>query len=242
MNTAKRASRRNAFTLIELLIVISIIAMLIGILLPALASARKSAQASQCMSNIRQHALGMQAFSVDNKSSVYPTVGMMGGTTWYDLLNSQGYIDLSSGIHRCPGDLSDTWDAGTRHTSYAFNGYFASNHMPYNGIRLEDVINPATKINIAEVADNRDKDHFMPMFWGLSPIYTGMMANSARSNGEVDSVTSLPASLAKNRHQDAANYSFADGHGARHRFAETWDDANTTGSRTIDWYDPKYKP
>ena len=89
------AQRRSAFTLIELLVVISIIALLIGILLPALASARKSAQASQCLSSIRQHAIGMQAFSTDNKSAVYPSVGMMGGTKWYDLLNSQGYIDLS---------------------------------------------------------------------------------------------------------------------------------------------------
>lgn len=234
------AKRRTAFTLIELLVVISIIALLIGILLPALALARKSAQAAQCLSSIRQHAIGMQAFSTDNKSAVYPSVGMMGGTKWYDLLNSQGYIDLSSGIHRCPNDTSTTWNL-TRETSYAFNGYFASNHMPYNGIRLEDITNPAKKINVAEIATDRDKDHFMPMFWGITSIVTSMASTNVRSGGEIDGTTNQPASVEKERHNSASNYAFADGHGGRHQFDDTWDPANTAGSRTIDWYDPKFK-
>lgn len=242
MNTHTTAqSWRNAFTLIELLVVISIIGLLISILLPALASARQAAQASQCLSSVRQFALGMQAFSADNKSAVYPTVGMMGGENWYDTLNNRNYIDLTSGIHRCPNDGSTTWASGTRQTSYAFNGYFASNHMPYNGIRLEDIVDPARKINVAEIADERDKDHFMPMFWGISSIYPGMMANTVRSGGEVDG-DAQPASLVMKRHQNAANYAFADGHGGRHVFSDTWDDANTNGSRTVDWYDPKFKP
>ncbi|MBL4700397.1 MAG: prepilin-type N-terminal cleavage/methylation domain-containing protein [Phycisphaeraceae bacterium] len=241
MKMTLNAPGRDAFTLIELLVVISIIALLIGILLPALASARKSAQASQCLSSIRQHAMGMQAFSADHKSAIYPTVGMMGALTWYDTLNSQGYIDLTSGIHRCPNDVSVSWGTGARSTSYAFSGYFASNHMPYNGIRLEDIVNPARKINLAEIANDRNEDHFMPMFWGISAIYTNMMTSMTRSGGEVDS-SLLPSSLAMIRHGGAANYSFADGHGGRHQFDDTWDAANTTDSRTVDWYDPKFKP
>ncbi|MBX3359137.1 MAG: prepilin-type N-terminal cleavage/methylation domain-containing protein [Phycisphaeraceae bacterium] len=58
---------RAGFTLIELLVVVAIIAVLVGILLPSLAGARKAARTSICMSNMRQHAMGMLNYSTDSK-------------------------------------------------------------------------------------------------------------------------------------------------------------------------------
>ncbi len=55
------------FTLIELLVVISIIALLVGILLPALGAARRTAQNSQCLSNVRQMDTAAMSFAADHK-------------------------------------------------------------------------------------------------------------------------------------------------------------------------------
>ena len=60
----------RGFSLIELLVVISIIALLIGILLPALASARASARVTTCLSMQRQLALGINAYATQNKDHI----------------------------------------------------------------------------------------------------------------------------------------------------------------------------
>ena len=65
-------NRKRAFTLIELLVVIAIIAILIGLVLPSLGSARRSARASVCLSQLRQLALANTAYSVDHKDRYAP--------------------------------------------------------------------------------------------------------------------------------------------------------------------------
>jgi prepilin-type N-terminal cleavage/methylation domain-containing protein/prepilin-type processing-associated H-X9-DG protein len=50
---------RRAFTIVELLVVISIIGVLIGMLVPAVQAAREAARRAQCVNNIKQLGLGM---------------------------------------------------------------------------------------------------------------------------------------------------------------------------------------
>ncbi len=57
----------TGFTLIELLVVVSIIALLIGILLPALGRARETGVQAQCLSNMKQLGIVMEAYANDYK-------------------------------------------------------------------------------------------------------------------------------------------------------------------------------
>ncbi|MEM7577462.1 MAG: prepilin-type N-terminal cleavage/methylation domain-containing protein [Planctomycetota bacterium] len=57
---------RQAFTLIELLLVMSIIALVVGILLPALSAARAAAIDTQCKANLRQVTVAQFAYQHDH--------------------------------------------------------------------------------------------------------------------------------------------------------------------------------
>ncbi len=72
----KCSSKEFGFTLVELLVVISIIGLLISLLLPAVQAAREAARQTQCKNNITQLALG--CLNHETINGRYPT----GGWNW----------------------------------------------------------------------------------------------------------------------------------------------------------------
>jgi prepilin-type N-terminal cleavage/methylation domain-containing protein/prepilin-type processing-associated H-X9-DG protein len=91
----KNASR-NAFTLIEILVVIAIIVIIAAILFPVFQRARENAKRASCMSNEKQIGMGLMMY-VQDYDECFPPAG---AGNWGTLL--QPYVKTYA-LMRCPG-------------------------------------------------------------------------------------------------------------------------------------------
>src|SRR3954447_7431491 len=97
--TPRRARKRYAFTLVELLVVIGIIAVLVALLLPSLNAARRQAQQIKCLASLREIGNGFAMYAVQYKGfwpcavHDYGTTQPAGypnpGAAWYPLPNGR---------------------------------------------------------------------------------------------------------------------------------------------------------
>ena len=104
-----------AFSLIELLVVISIIAILAAMLLPAIAMVRSAAKSARCASNVRQLVLQMSVYGQDCET-LPPPNGPEGSGIWsgWDqrlLANTSIALTEFQGVLVCPLDTRKAYDA-----------------------------------------------------------------------------------------------------------------------------------
>ncbi|MFC1781854.1 type II secretion system protein [Planctomycetota bacterium] len=63
-------NRAKGFTLVELLVVISVIAILMAVLMPALSRAREAGKRAVCLSNLKQLQLAWDLYADDNGGKI----------------------------------------------------------------------------------------------------------------------------------------------------------------------------
>jgi prepilin-type N-terminal cleavage/methylation domain-containing protein/prepilin-type processing-associated H-X9-DG protein len=138
---------REAFTLVELLVVIGIIAVLVAILLPALGSARESAQNVKCLANLRQIGMGLRIYAGQNRDLLPPAWssvlggGAMRGQYWATILResrvmSSGVGSTQNNVFICPSSLAEQesvnfWNYAASRTSNT--GYYLLQGTAANG-------------------------------------------------------------------------------------------------------------
>lgn len=194
--------RGAAFTLLELLAAIGLIIVLVAILTAVSQRVRQDAQATQCLSNLRQAGIGLRLYAASSNGEIRSLYGGgYGNRTWGKILVEEGYVPDRSTM-RCPiGKTSysldsKTWDWQTFGMSMLVNpGVIETDVVENKGsdrvysLRLQNVVKPASHLLISDSAGND--------------------ANRLQS---FRTFTSNPSTGIHLRHRGRANAFFVDGH------------------------------
>ena len=139
-----------AFTLLELLVVVTVIALLIAIMLPSYKSAREDARRTMCLANMKHLGVGMFTYAVDSRDNGPKIMDPMGTTAPRTLLSRSGeMINLGllwptivrdPRLYFCPSQTNFSYNprvedmpAATIGASYAYAVHIPASESPKLG-------------------------------------------------------------------------------------------------------------
>ena len=171
-----KANNRKAFTLVELLVVISVIALLMGLLMPALSAARSQARSVVCKSNLRQLLIANIGYATENEDFYVPAgedmYNPMGGLCrWhgkrktvndeFDPMKSPLAAYIADGnIKECPGkprltkggSWAESFEKGGG--GYGYNMAYIGSRLWQKGIDWKDSYRMTTKMSEVRMPAN----------------------------------------------------------------------------------------
>lgn len=235
--TNRQSTIGNAFTLVELLVVIAIIAILAAMLLPALSAAKAVAKASTCMNNLKQNGLGgFMMYAQDYNEYVVQYDGNFSWGTHYDNVGAPsiyagnphwihlGYI-TSKTQYRCPTALpEDIWPNGE--TFYIYGVPFWANWPA----QVQSTVTTSTGGSVYHVLLRKmtDPSRFLGLADSINylnnQVHVAHCYNSTFNNQWLGRYHL--------RHNNLANAWFYDGHAEKIGIAEIANFAKTCGSTT----------
>ncbi|MFC1677370.1 prepilin-type N-terminal cleavage/methylation domain-containing protein [Planctomycetota bacterium] len=200
-------AKKAGFTLVELLVVISIIALLMSILMPALSSARRSGQSVVCMSNLKQLQLGWLMFANGNDDRVCQWLAV-GDTSSFspeyntDLAIEKGPLWPYTGnveLYKCPSNKG--WINRTCFLSISLGNHFR---------KLSYIDHPGQRAIILE-GDHLYAPGVIAPLQTLNMMYAPVNVYNQNLWGGNDLAI---------RHNKGFNLSFADGHVEHYTFRD----------------------
>lgn len=229
----------RAFTLVELLVVISIIALLLGILMPSLQKARKSAKRIMCQSNMRNLELAQFFYAEDNDGKLVDAGLPHGGSSahepgaWINTLQDYYQEKL---LCKSPVDNSPHWpremggkgmpvegtDDQYRRTSYGINNYLTQFAPLKTYDNIKNIRKPAYTVQFLIMAFEGNfagSDHTHIENWCPYPPQPDKVPQFASINVQIDAHGGPEKSK-----QSKSNYGFLDGHAETRQFQEVFTD------------------
>lgn len=208
----------GGFTLVELLVSVSVIGLLLGLLVPSLATSRRQARRVVCLSNQRQIVLAMHTYTQENHDS-FPIAQYFdrresAWVTWDSVTYLSDPENAEPGliwqyipghaVQQCPSYRGSSMTTGDPYTGYNYNTTYVGRGqgegrylgMDESPARTSEIRSPSRTALIGDGGYAAGANKFM-----RAPLDAGVSESTVHAGSQAY------------RHAGATNVAYVDGHG-----------------------------